>query len=67
MTQPIVTAHAADVPATDGLGGAAGATSRKNYGKKAKVGAMWSVGRESVTQLIGIPTTLNPGTAAFAV
>jgi PST family polysaccharide transporter len=32
--------------------------SRKNYGKKAKVGAMWSVGRESVTQLIGIPTTL---------
>ena len=31
---------------------------RESYGKKAKVGALWSVGRESVTQLIGIPTAL---------
>jgi teichuronic acid exporter len=31
---------------------------RKSYGKTAKVGALWSVGRESVTQLLAIPTTL---------
>ena len=30
----------------------------KGYGKTAKVGALWAMGRESVTQLIGIPTTL---------
>ena len=31
---------------------------RETYGKKAKVGALWSVGRESITQLLAIPTTL---------
>jgi O-antigen/teichoic acid export membrane protein len=32
--------------------------SRKGYGKTAKVGALWSIGRESVTQMLGIPTAL---------
>jgi PST family polysaccharide transporter len=32
--------------------------SRKNYGKTAKVGAMWAVGRESVTQVLALPTAV---------
>lgn len=32
------------------------ADSNKAYGKKAKVGALWAIGRESVTQLLAIPT-----------
>ena len=31
---------------------------QEHYGKTAKVGALWSIGRESVTQLIGFPTML---------
>ena len=31
---------------------------QKNYGKTAKEGALWSLGRESVSQLMAIPTTL---------
>ena len=36
----------------------AGAVSaeKKTYGKTAKVGAVWAVGRESVIEVIGIPT-----------
>jgi PST family polysaccharide transporter len=30
----------------------------ESYGKKAKVGALWTMGQESVTQLIGLPTTI---------
>jgi O-antigen/teichoic acid export membrane protein len=30
----------------------------KTYGKTAKVGALWSLTRESVTQLLGLPTTI---------
>lgn len=36
----------------------AGGARTKTYGKTAKVGALWSIGRESVTQLLGIPTTV---------
>ena len=31
---------------------------KTSYGKTAKVGALWAVGRESVTQLLGIPAAL---------
>src|SRR5688500_12112850 len=44
-----------------GSGGSAGPadhSQQRSYGKTAKVGALWSVLRESITQLIGIPTTL---------
>jgi O-antigen/teichoic acid export membrane protein len=30
----------------------------KTYGKTAKIGALWGIGRESVTQLLGIPTVV---------
>ena len=30
----------------------------KTYGKTAKVGALWAVGRESVTQILAIPTAV---------
>ena len=60
MTEPnvTVTAHANDLLQAMASEERPARTSREKYGKKAKVGAMWSVGRESVTQLMGIPTTL---------
>ena len=52
VTEPVVV--------TDAPAAAASATrsAGKNYGKTAKVGALWAVGREWVTQLLGIPTAL---------
>ena len=60
MTEPnvTVTAHANDLLQAMASEERPARTSREKYGKKAKVGALWSVGRESVTQLLGIPTTL---------
>jgi PST family polysaccharide transporter len=37
---------------------AAARAARKSYGKTAKVGALWAIGRESVTQILSIPTVV---------
>jgi O-antigen/teichoic acid export membrane protein len=50
-TEPMPAPGSAPVPTGD-------ASMKKAYGKTAKVGAMWHIGRESVTQVMGIPTTV---------
>lgn len=58
MTEPgVATEAVATVPAAVAREQHARVRS-KSYGKTAKVGALWAVGRESVTQLLGIPAAL---------